>query len=159
MAENNYPKIGRKAPAFTLENHNGEKTKLTDYAGKWLVLYFYPKDNTSGCTTEACDFTAGLPNFKKLDAAVVGVSPDSVKSHQNFIAKYKLKVDLLSDPDKKMLAKYGVWQEKSMYGRKYMGVVRTTVLIDPDGKVAHVWEKVKVKGHVDKVKAKLKELS
>lgn len=151
-------KVGTKAPAFTLENQDGARVKLADFAGKWLVLYFYPKDNTSGCTTEAIDFTGALKDFEKKKAAVVGVSPDSVKSHQNFCRKHNLGVMLLSDPDKKMLEKYGVWQEKSMYGRRYMGVARTTVLIDPDGKVRHIWEKVKVKGHVDEVKATLTEL-
>ncbi|MCB2230102.1 thioredoxin-dependent thiol peroxidase [bacterium] len=151
-------KVGNKAPAFTLESQDGAKVKLADFAGKWLVLYFYPKDNTSGCTMEAIDFTGALKDFEKKKATVVGVSPDSVKSHQNFCSKHNLGVMLLSDPDKKMLEKYGVWQEKSMYGRKYMGVARTTVLIDPDGKVRHIWEKVKVKGHVDDVKKTLTEL-
>lgn len=151
-------KVGNKAPAFTLENQDGAKVKLADFAGTWLVLYFYPKDNTSGCTMEAIDFTGALKDFEKKKAAVVGVSPDSIKSHQNFCSKHNLGVMLLSDPDKKMLEKYGVWQEKSMYGRKYMGVARTTVLIDPDGKVRHIWEKVKVKGHVDEVKKSLTEL-
>lgn len=150
-------KTGGKAPAFTLENQDGEKVKLSDFAGKWLVLYFYPKDNTSGCTTEAIDFTKALNSLKKMNAEVVGVSPDSVKSHGNFREKHDLKVTLLADPDKKVLEKYGVWQEKSMYGKKYMGVVRTTFLIDPDGKIAEIWEKVKVKDHVADVKSKLKE--
>jgi peroxiredoxin Q/BCP len=150
-------KVGSKAPAFALENQDGEKVKLGDFAGKWLVLYFYPKDNTSGCTTEATDFTKALNSLRKMDAEVVGVSPDSVKSHGNFREKHDLKVTLLADPDKKVLEKYGVWQEKSMYGKKYMGVVRTTFLIDPDGKIAEIWEKVKVKDHVADVKAKLKE--
>ena len=144
-------KIGNKAPAFSLENQDGAKMKLADFAGKWLVLYFYPKDNTSGCTTEAVDFTASLKKFEKLGATVVGISPDSVKSHLNFCTKHNLGVTLLSDPDKVMLAKYGVWQEKSMYGKKYMGVVRTTVLVGPDGRVTDIWEKVKVKGHVEAV--------
>ena len=150
-------KAGNKAPAFTLENQDGEKVKLSDFAGKWLILYFYPKDNTSGCTTEAVDFSTALNSLKKMNAEVVGVSPDSVKSHCNFIEKHNLKVTLLADPDKKALEKYGVWQEKSMYGKKYMGVVRTTFLIDPNGKIAEIWEKVKVKDHVADVKAKLKE--
>lgn len=151
-------KIGNKAPAFSLDNQDGVRMKLSDFAGSWLVLYFYPKDNTSGCTLEAVDFTAALKDFKKLNAAVVGVSPDSVKSHQNFCTKHNLGVTLLSDPDHTMLEKYGVWKEKSMYGRKYMGVERTTVLIDPESKVRRVWEKVKVEGHVDDVKKSLVEL-
>ena len=150
-------KAGNKAPAFTAENQNGEKKKLADFAGKWLVLYFYPKDNTSGCTTEAIDFTAMVSKFQKRNAVVVGVSPDSVKSHVGFCDKHNLKLALLSDPDHKMLEKYGVWQEKSMYGRKYMGVVRTTVLVDPDGRIAEVWEKVKVNGHAEDVFARLTE--
>lgn len=151
-------KIGNKAPAFSLDNQDGVRMKLSDFAGSWLVLYFYPKDNTSGCTLEAVDFTAALKDFKKLNAAVVGVSPDSVKSHQNFCTKHNLGVTLLSDPDHTMLEKYGVWKEKSMYGRKYMGVERTTVLIDPESIVRRVWEKVKVEGHVDDVKKSLVEL-
>ena len=152
-------KIGNKAPAFTLENQDGKKVKLSDYAGQWLVLSFYPKDNTSGCTREACDFTDNLKGFEKINTTVLGVSPDSVKSHQNFINKHSLKIDLLSDPDHKALEKYGVWQEKSMYGRKYFGVVRSTFLIDPNGKIVHLWEKVKVAGHVEDILAKLAELS
>ena len=151
-------KTGVKAPAFTLENQNGEKVKLSDFAGQWLVLYFYPKDNTSGCTREACDFTDNLKAFEKIKTAVLGVSPDSVKSHRNFIEKQSLKIDLMSDPDHKTLEKYGVWQEKSMYGRKYFGVVRSTFLIDPKGKIAHIWEKVKVAGHVEEILVKLAKL-
>ena len=150
-------KTGSKAPAFTAENQDGKKMKLGDFAGKWLVLYFYPKDNTSGCTTEAIDFTGMVPKFQKKNAVIVGVSPDSVKSHVGFCTKHKLKLTLLSDPDHKMLEKYGVWQEKSMYGKKYMGVVRTTVLIDPAGRIAEVWEKVKVAGHAEIVFAALVE--
>lgn len=152
-------KIGNKAPAFALENQDGKKVKLSDFAGSWLVLYFYPKDNTSGCTLEAVDFTSALASFKKMGATVVGVSPDSVKSHQNFCAKHKLGITLLSDPDHTALEKYGVWKEKSMYGKKYMGVERTTVLIDPESKVRAIWEKVKVNGHVDEVKAALASLA
>jgi thioredoxin-dependent peroxiredoxin len=151
-------KIGNKAPAFSLDNQDGVRMKLSDFAGSWLVLYFYPKDNTSGCTLEAVDFTAALKDFKKLNAAVVGVSPDSVGSHQNFCTKHNLGVTLLSDLDHTILEKYGVWKERSMYGRKYMGVERTTVLVDPDSKVRRVWEKVKVDGHVDDVKKSLVEL-
>ncbi|MFZ5980522.1 MAG: thioredoxin-dependent thiol peroxidase [Candidatus Zixiibacteriota bacterium] len=151
-------KTGAKAPAFTLENQTGQKVKLSDYAGQWLVLYFYPRDNTSGCTREACDFTDNLKAFEKINAVVLGVSPDSVKSHLNFIEKQALKIDLLSDPNHKVLEKYGVWQEKSMYGRKYFGVVRSTFLIDPHGKIAHKWEKVKVAGHVEEILTRLAEL-
>jgi len=138
---------GRKAPAFTLTDQDGNKHKLGDYAGQYVVLYFYPKDNTSGCTKQACQFRDRLPDFEKVDAVVLGVSPDSEKSHRNFADKHELPFTLLADPDKKVLEKYGVWQEKSMYGRKYMGVVRTTYLIDPKGKVARRWDKVKVPDH------------
>jgi peroxiredoxin Q/BCP len=150
--------IGQKAPEFCLPNQDSEEICLRDLRGSWVVLYFYPKDNTPGCTTEACDFTEALPDFTDLGATILGVSPDSVKKHQNFIAKKELKITLLSDEDKETLTAYGVWQLKKNYGREYMGVVRTTYLIDPDGNVAHVWPKVRVKGHVEAVKAKLAEL-
>ncbi len=150
---------GVKAPDFTAMDQDENKVKLGDFKGQWVVLYFYPRDNTSGCTVEAQDFTKQLKVFEKLNAQVLGVSPDSPKSHCKFIESKKLKVRLISDGDRKVLEKYGVWQIKKNYGREYHGVVRTTVLIDPKGKIAHVWEKVKVKGHVDDVKAKLKELS
>lgn len=150
-------KIGSKAPDFSLENQDGVHMKPADFAGRWLVLYFYPKDNTSGCTIEAVDFTGLVSKFQKKNAVVVGVSPDSIKSHVGFCNKHNLKLTLLADPDHTMLEKYGVWQEKSMYGKKYMGVVRTTVLIDPDGRIAEVWEKVKVAGHAEEVLAKLSE--
>ena len=152
-------KIGSKAPAFTLEDQQGKKVKLSDFAGQWVVLYFYPKDNTSGCTTEACNFSDNVITFEDLNTFVLGVSPDSVKSHINFAARYDLKITLLSDPDHKVLKKYGVWQKKKMYGREYYGVVRSTFLIDPDGKIAHIWEKVKVAGHVDEVLKKYAELN
>jgi peroxiredoxin Q/BCP len=150
--------IGQKAPEFCLPNQDSEEICLRDLRGSWVVLYFYPKDNTPGCTTEACDFTEALPDFTDLGATILGVSPDSVKKHQNFIAKKDLKITLLSDEDKEALTAYGVWQLKKNYGREYMGVVRTTYLIDPDGTVAYVWPKVRVKGHVEAVKEKLAEL-
>jgi peroxiredoxin Q/BCP len=150
--------IGQKAPEFCLPNQDNEEICLRDLRGSWIVLYFYPKDNTPGCTTEACDFTEALPDFTDLGAAILGVSPDSVKKHQNFIAKKELKITLLSDEEKEVLQAYGVWQLKKNYGREYMGVVRTTYLIDPDGTVAYVWPKVRVKGHVEAVKEKLAEL-
>ena len=149
---------GHKAPDFCLPNQDNEEICLRDLQGSWVVLYFYPKDNTPGCTTEACDFTEALPDFTDLGATILGVSPDSVKRHQNFIAKKELKITLLSDEEKEVLQAYGVWQLKKNYGREYMGVVRTTYLIDPDGKVAYVWEKVRVKGHIETVKKKLQEL-
>ena len=150
---------GTKAPAFTAVNQNDEKVSLKDFAGRWLVLYFYPRDNTPGCTTEACDFTSGLKAFEKLDATVLGVSPDSVYSHQNFIAKQKLKIDLLSDPSKKLLVKYGAWGIKQLYGKEHEGVIRSTFIIDPKGKLAHAWYNVKATGHVERVKTKLAELA
>ena len=150
--------VGQKAPEFCLPNQDENEVCLRDLKGKWIVLYFYPKDNTPGCTTEACDFTENLPDFENLDAVVLGVSPDSPKKHRNFIEKKELGITLLSDEDKKVLEEYGVWQLKKMCGREYMGVVRTTFLIDPDGKIAAIWNKVKVKGHVQEVKEKLKEL-
>ncbi|MEF3168151.1 MAG: thioredoxin-dependent thiol peroxidase [Deltaproteobacteria bacterium] len=149
---------GEHAPDFCLPNQDGQEVCLSSYRGKWVVLYFYPKDNTSGCTREACDFSDSIATFSGLDAVVLGVSPDSVKSHANFAKRHDLKVLLLSDPDKKVLESYGVWREKKMYGRAYMGVVRSTFLIDPEGRVAHVWDGVKVPGHVDAVRARLAEL-
>ncbi len=150
--------IGEKAPEFCLPNQDEVEICLRDLKGKWVVLYFYPKDNTPGCTTEACDFTQNLPSFEELDAVVLGVSPDSPKKHRNFIEKKGLKITLLSDEEKKVLEEYGVWQLKKMCGREYMGVVRTTYLIDPEGKVAQRWDKVKVKGHVEKVKEELERI-
>ncbi len=150
--------IGEKAKDFCLPNQDEVDICLRDLKGKWVVLYFYPKDNTPGCTTEACDFTQSLPNFEDMDAVILGVSPDSPKKHRNFIEKKGLKITLLSDEDKKVLQEYGVWQLKKMCGREYMGVVRTTYLIDPKGKVAYRWDKVKVKGHIQAVKEKLEEM-
>ena len=158
MAENKQLKIGNKAPDFKLPDADGETVSLKDYKDKWLVLYFYPKDNTSGCTTEAIDFTGSLPEFKKLNTAVVGVSPDSCKSHQKFITKHDLAVTLLSDEEKSVMEKYGVWQLKKMYGKDYFGVVRTTLIIGPDGKIKHIWNSVKVTGHIEDVLGKLKEV-
>lgn len=159
MSERSIPEVGNKAPAFTLSNQDDKKIKLSDYSGKWVVLYFYPKDDTPGCTTEACDFTSGIKSFEKLNAVVLGVSPDSTERHRKFIEKYKLKVTLLSDPDQKMMSKYGAWGMKKNYGKEYMGVIRSTFLIDPKGKIAHVWANVKAKGHAEKVQEKLSELS
>jgi len=129
--------IEEKAPLFCLPNQDDVEICLRDLKGKWIVLYFYPKDNTPGCTTQACDFTENLLVFEDLDAVILGVSPDSPKKHRNFIAKKELKITLLSDEEKKVLQQYGVWQLKKMYGREYLGVVRTTYLIDPDGTVSY----------------------
>lgn len=148
--------IGKKAPDFSLENQDGKKISLKDFTGKKVVLYFYPKDDTSGCTKEACSFSENLPKFSKIDAVILGVSPDSVKSHKKFSEKYKLKIDLLADEDKKVIEKYGVWKEKSMYGRKYMGVERTTFVIDEKGKIKTIFNKVKVDGHDKEVLEALK---
>ncbi len=150
--------IGKKAPAFTLPDQNEKPVKLSSLAGKWVVLYFYPKDDTPGCTVEACDFTSGLADFEELDAVVLGCSRDSAESHRKFIAKYKLKITLLSDPEHEVMEKYGAWGEKVLYGKKSVGVIRSTTIIDPEGKVAHVWARVSTKGHADSVKKKLAEL-
>ena len=151
-------KVGQKAPQFKLLDAGKNTVSLGNFKGKWLVLYFYPKDDTSGCTLEAQDFTARLPEFKKLSAVVVGISPDSYRSHQKFIGKYDLGVPLLSDPEQHVLKAYGVWQKKSMFGREFMGVVRTTFLIDPQGVIRHIWPEVEVEGHADEVRRKIAEL-
>ena len=143
---------GKKAPAFTLPDENGEEIKLSDVAGKWLVLYFYPRDDTPGCTIEACDFTLCMKKFEKLGAIVYGCSPDSPDTHQKFIRKYELKIKLLSDPSHKMMEKYGAWGEKNMYGKITHGVIRSTALIDPNGNVAKHWKRVRAKGHADHVR-------
>ncbi|WP_456484898.1 thioredoxin-dependent thiol peroxidase [Desulfurobacterium sp.] len=150
---------GKIAPGFCLKDDTGKETCLKDFKGKWVVLYFYPKDNTPGCTKEAEGFTEKLDEFKKLNAEVIGISPDSVESHRKFKEKKNLKVTLLSDPEHKVIEEYGVWKLKKRFGKEYYGVVRTTYLIDPEGKVAHVWKNVRVKGHVEKVLEMLKKLS
>jgi thioredoxin-dependent peroxiredoxin len=149
---------GHAAPDFTLPANNEAKISLKNYAGKNLVLYFYPKDDTSGCTLEAQNFNALREDFLKANTVIVGVSPDAVASHSKFAKKYDLQFSLASDEAKTMLEAYGVWVEKSMYGRKYMGVERTTVLIDAKGMVAQIWNKVKVPGHADAVLAAAKAL-
>ena len=149
---------GRKAPAFTLKDQNGATHKLSDYAGQPIVLYFYPKDDTPGCTTETCDFRDRLPHFSRGKAAVVGISILDEKSKAKFAKKHDVTFPLLADADHAVAEKFGVWQEKSRYGRKYMGIVRTTFLIDRDGKVARRWDNVKVDGHADEVLAAAREL-
>ncbi len=151
--------IGKKAPAFALRDEKGANIKLSDFSGKWVVLYFYPKDDTPGCTVEACEFTSGILGFAKLDAVVLGCSADSPEKHVKFIAKHGLKIKLLSDPEHKVIEKYGAWGEKKLYGKTNMGIIRSTVLIDPEGKVAHHWAKVKAAGHAAEVRTKLAELS
>ncbi len=142
---------GMDAPDFNLPRDGGKSVALSDYAGRKLVLFFYPKDDTSGCTAEANAFSALLPQFDAANAAILGMSPDSVAKHDKFIAKHDLKVALASDEEKATLEAYGVWAEKSMYGRKYMGVERSTFLIDAAGKIEKVWRKVKVPGHAEAV--------
>lgn len=144
---------GSLAPDFELPVSDGETLTLSKLRGQLVVLFFYPKDDTSGCTAEAKDFTALKAEFDKLGARIVGISPDSLTMHEKFKAKHDLTVDLASDEEKSVLESYGVWKEKSMYGRKYMGVERTTVLVDRDGRIARIWNKVKVPGHADEVLA------
>ncbi len=151
-------KIGDSAPDFCLPALERGEICLSDQMGKWVILYFYPKDNTSGCTLEALEFTAAEDEFKEKNAVILAASPDSLRSHTNFREKHNLTINLLSDTEKETLKEYGIWQLKKMYGREYRGVVRSTFIIDPDGKIAHIWPKVNVKGHVDAVMTKLEEL-
>lgn len=151
--------VGKKPPAFNLPSSDGTKVKLADLAGKVAVIYFYPRDNTSGCTLEAQDFTAKLPDLKKLGAVVYGVSKDSIESHCKFRDKYSLTFPLLTDPDATMMEAWNAWGDKVLYGKKSKGIIRSTVLIGIDGKVVKHWPKVTVKGHVDAVIAAVKELA
>ena len=151
-------KVGDKAPSFKLKNQDGKVISLADLKGKPIVLYFYPKDDTPGCTKEACNFRDEFPKFGKMKAEIIGVSIDSVESHKKFANKYKLPFSLLSDEKKEVVEKYGVWQEKSMYGKKYMGIVRTTFIIDTEGKINKIFPKVKVEEHNKEVMEALKEL-
>jgi len=150
--------IGDAAPGFCLPNQSGEEVCLESLSGMWVVLYFYPKDNTKGCTLEAIDFTMNKDRIEGMGATVLGVSPDSVKSHQGFCDKHGLTITLLSDPEHRVLEAYGVWKLKMMYGREFLGVERSTFLIDPLGGIAHAWRKVRVADHVEKVIEKLAEL-
>ena len=143
--------VGKKAPDFTLPDHTGKKHKLSDYRGKPVALYFYPKDNTSGCTKEACSFRDSFSEFRKAGITVLGISVDDEKSHEKFIDKYSLPFTLLSDKDKKVVQKYNVWVEKNMYGRKYMGTARKTFLLDETGKIVHIFNKVKTTTHANDV--------
>jgi len=151
-------KVGDKVPKFLLQDPEENNRDLSSYGDGWKIVYFYPKDNTKGCTTEAIDFSENLDEIKSLGTEVIGISPDTVKKHNSFIEKHSLKVNLLSDPEKEMLEKFGVWQLKKMYGKEYMGVVRTTYLIDEKDIIQYVWSKVRVKDHVSNVIDKLKEL-
>ena len=150
--------VGDRAPDFSLPRDGGGTVSLADFAGKAVVLYFYPKDDTSGCTTEAKDFTALSDEFAKADAVVIGFSPDSVKSHDKFISKHGLSTILASDEQHQALQAYGVWKEKSMYGKTYMGVERSTFVVGRDGKIAAAWRKVKVPGHAATVLETVKGL-
>lgn len=143
--------IGDKAPAISLPRNGGAIVNLSDFAGKKVVLYFYPRDDTSGCTKEAIGFSNSLDDFAALDTMILGVSKDSVKKHDKFAAKHDLKITLLSDEHGDVCERYGTWVEKKMYGRTYMGIERATYLIDADGKIAQIWRKVRVPGHVDAV--------
>ncbi|MEM8974634.1 MAG: thioredoxin-dependent thiol peroxidase [Pseudomonadota bacterium] len=151
--------VGKKAPAFKLPGDAGDTIQLKDFKGKTLVLFFYPKDDTSGCTKEAIAFTELKDKFNAAGAEIVGMSPDSVDRHVKFKNKHDLTVALAADEEKTVLEKYGVWVEKSMYGRKYMGVERTTFLIDGNGKIAHIWRKVKVPGHAEAVLEAVQDLT
>ncbi len=158
--------VGQKAPNFCLPDQNEKQVCLDDFRGKWVVLYFYPKDNTSGCTKEAVDFTGLKPEFDKLGAVIIGISKDSVASHQKFVAKYDLGIKLLSDESKEVLKAYGAWGEKKQYGKITEGTIRSTFLIDPEGNIAYKWKNVRVRQkrktgevkHAEKVLEKLKEL-
>lgn len=150
--------VGDKAPDFNLLADGGDRIKLSGLKGKKVILYFYPKDDTPGCTTEACGFRDNLPKFNKIDAEIIGISRDSVASHDKFKNKHRLPFRLVSDEDGKVCNAYGTWIEKSMYGRKYMGIDRATFLIDGKGVIRNIWRKVKVPGHVEEVLAAAKEI-
>lgn len=149
-------KEGTEAPGFSIKNHEGEDVSLNGFKGKWVVLYFYPRDNTPGCTIEALAFTSLKKEFERLNCVVLGVSPDSVEKHCSFVEKKELSITLLSDEEKKVMKKYGVWGLKKFMGKEYMGVIRSTFLIDPKGVIREVWSPVKVKGHAGQVLEKLK---
>lgn len=151
-------KIGEKAIDFSLPNKEGRLISLKDFLGKWVILYFYPKDNTSGCTLEAIEFTSLVKEFEKINAVILGVSKDSVKSHQDFAMKHSLNIELLSDESASVIKAYGAWGKKKMYGKEYEGTIRSTFIINPDGYIAYVFEDVNPKGHAEEVLKKLKEL-
>jgi peroxiredoxin Q/BCP len=149
----------QKAPAFTLPNSEGDPVSLADYTGQWVVLYFYPRAGTPGCTRQACDFTEGLDQFNDLNAKILGVSPDMPEKLADFRDEYDLKITLLSDPEHRVMSQYGAWGRKKMYGKEVEGVIRSTVIIDPQGRIAHHWPSVRTKGHAEMVRAKLAELA
>ena len=150
--------VGSAPPPFSLQNEREETVTLDSLRGRWVVLYFYPRDDTPGCTKEACEFTEGIERFRDLDAVVLGCSPDSPAAHRKFIGKHSLAVTLLSDPTHEAMERYGAWGEKVLYGRKSVGVIRSTVLIDPDGRVRHHWKKVRAAGHAGHVAKRLADL-
>lgn len=147
-----------KALDFALPDQDGKTVTMGEFAGKWVALYFYPKDNTSGCSLEAADFTGAKEEFEKAGAVILGVSPDSPESHRKFIEKKGLSIRLIADTEKKLIAVYGLWQKKKLYGKEYFGVVRSTLLIDPEGRIAKIWENVKVSGHAAEVLKTLKSI-
>jgi peroxiredoxin Q/BCP len=154
--------VGASAPEFSLVDHKGEIVRSEDLHGRWVVLYFYPEDDTPGCTTEACEFTESVEAFTELDATVLGCSPDSPESHRRFIERHNLGIRLLSDPEHRVMERYGAWGEKNLYGKVSVGVIRSTVIIDPEGAVAHRWKRASAKGHAVKVRdalARLRERS
>jgi thioredoxin-dependent peroxiredoxin len=155
----NIPQVGQPAPDFSIPDEHETPVSLSDFGGQWVILYFYPKDNTPGCTTEAKDFTQLNQEFSAMGAKILGVSPDSSQSHCKFIDKHNLTITLLSDPEHDLAETYGIWQLKKFMGKEYMGVVRSTFLIDPDGKIADTWTNVKVKAHAQQVLTKLQELA
>lgn len=149
--------VGEQAPNFTLQNQDGEKVKLSDFEGRNVVLYFYPKDMTPGCTTQACDFRDHHETFSDLNAVILGVSPDPIERHEKFIKKHDLPFQLLADEDHQVAEKYGVWQLKKMFGREYYGIVRSTFIIDQDGNLMKEFRNIRVKGHVERALQYLKE--
>jgi peroxiredoxin Q/BCP len=150
--------VGDMVPAVSLPDQDGKQVSLEDFRGQWVVLYFYPKDGTPGCTIEACDFTDARPDFDDLGAMIVGCSPDSPESHRAFIADQKLNLTLLSDEDRRLIEDFGVWGERNVNGKTFEGVIRSTYIIDPSGRIVHEWKPVDVEGHADAVHAKLREL-
>jgi peroxiredoxin Q/BCP len=158
MMANDRLKVGDKAPEFCLPDKDDKEVCLKDFVGRWAVVYFYPKDETPGCTAEACEFTERLGDFVGLDAAVLGISTDSTASHRRFAEKHKLAIGLLSDPEHDVIAAYGAWQPKKILGKGILGTVRSTFLVDPNGSIAYAWPQVKPWGHADEVKKKLAEL-
>ncbi|MDZ8055792.1 MAG: thioredoxin-dependent thiol peroxidase [Aulosira sp. ZfuVER01] len=155
----NILQVGQLAPDFSIPDQHESPVSLSDFSGQWVILYFYPKDDTPGCTTEAKDFTELNQDFSALGAKILGVSPDSGKSHCKFISKHNLTITLLSDPEHELAETYGIWQLKKFMGKEYMGVVRSTFLIDPEGNIAYTWTNVKVKDHAQQVLTKLQELA